>query len=85
MAIREREFELKIKDFGSGLPIDMNSLSTPQLMQLAARLRTEINAGAGRAVESANNLSSSPPSDGTKSTRLASRPNVNVTNAGGLN
>lgn len=45
---RERELELKRPaDLGSGLPIDINSLSLAQLMQLTARVKQAIERGAG--------------------------------------
>ncbi len=53
LALRERDVRAKERllemraptDLGSGLPIDIKSLSLPQLMQLAERIRSALTAG----------------------------------------
>jgi hypothetical protein len=57
LVIREQAHELKIKDLGPGLPIDIKSLSLPQLMQLAERLRASMIAGPSLTIEGVKNLS----------------------------
>lgn len=59
LALRERDVAAKERllnmrqpaDFGSGLPIDVKSLSLPQLMQLAARLREAMEMGNGLTID----------------------------------
>lgn len=47
VAAREKAIEMKLPaDLGSGLPIDIQSLSLAQLMQLAARIRSALESGA---------------------------------------
>lgn len=45
VAAREKAVEARVPDLGSGLPIDIKSLSLAQLIQLASRIRTEMEKG----------------------------------------
>lgn len=52
VAAKERLLEMRQPaDLGSGLPIDIKSLSLPQLMQLADRLRAALSAGQGLTID----------------------------------
>lgn len=52
VAAKERLLEMRAPaDLGSGLPIDIKSLSLPQLMQLAERIRAALTAGSGLTIE----------------------------------